>query len=375
MGNLFVLLVIAGCAAYQYFKGTFVKSYAAVITFICASVVAFGYFELLANVMIGREILVPWAACLSFVVLFILAFAILQTVASLLTHLPVDLGFLPERIGRVVFGILLGLVVSGLLLTAAAMAPISAKYPYQRFDTTNPDPENPSGVLLNADGFAAGWFSVISSGSFSGKRSFAVLHPGFLNQLFLNRHEIDNGASIISVPEAISIPPKAVWQAPEDLKDMGGQPLQPKSGHNLTIVRMELSSGAFTLSQLRVICKQKDDKGPFAGKGQNIYSVGYMEAGNRLQMKKLTDRIEINGLKKIDFAFYVPDGFVPVLAEFKQNNVVELPAPAAADQVYDAVPFTPAPPPAALESAVRTNTASPAAANQPRDANNPNSLK
>ena len=188
MSSLLVVLIILGCAAYQYRKGTLVKSFAVVITSICAGVVAFGYFELLANVFISREILAPWAHPLSFMLLFILAFAVLQTIAVQLTRQPVDLGFLPERIGRVVCGIFLGLIVSGLLLTAAAMAPIPAKYPYQRFDETIPDFEKkPSKVLLNADGFVTGCFSIISSGSFSGKKSFATLHPAFLDQLFLNR--------------------------------------------------------------------------------------------------------------------------------------------------------------------------------------------
>ena len=187
MGSLLVVLIILGCVAYQYLKGTLVKSFVVVITSICASVVAFGYFELLANVFISREIFVLWAYPLSFALLFILAFAVLQTIAAQLTRRPIDLGLLPERIGRVVCGIFLGLIVSGLLLTVAAMAPISPKYPYQRFDETSPDPENPGKVLLNADGFATGWFSIVSSGSFSGKRSFATLHPAFLDKLFLNR--------------------------------------------------------------------------------------------------------------------------------------------------------------------------------------------
>lgn len=354
MGSLLVVLVILGSVAYQYLKGTLVKSFAVVITSICASVVAFGYFELLAKVFINNDILVPWAYTLSFALLFILAFAVLQTIAVQLIRQPIDFGLLPERIGRVICGIFLGLILSGLLLTAVAMAPISVKYPYQRFDQTSPDPENPRRVLLNADSFATGWFSIISSGSFSGKRSFAVLHPAFLNQLFLNRHEIDNGVPIITSPIAVEISRKAVWPAPEGLKDSDGKPVQPKSGYALTIVRVEINNqaikrgGIFTPSQLRVVCKQKNgDKDQLAGKGKNIYPVGYLKMANELQIKKLTDHIEIihsdldnTGVKKIDFAFYVPDGFVPVLVEFKQNSINQLPPPVTADQAPPAVPFT-----------------------------------
>ncbi len=353
MGSLLIVLIILGCAAYQYLKGTLVKSFAAVIISICAGIVAFGYFELLANVFISREILVLWAQSLSFALLFILAFAGLQTIAVQLTRRSIDLGFLPERIGRVVCGIFLGLIVSGLLLTAAAMAPISTKYPYQRFDANEPNAEKPNKVLFNADGFATGWFSIISSGSFSGERSFATLHPAFLDQVFLNRHEIADGISIITSSEAIEIPKKkAVWPAPEDLKDSNGRPILPKSGHNLTIVRLGITKkaiedGAFTLSQLRVVCKQQDDdKAPLAGKGKNIYPIGYLKTAGELQIKKLTDHIEIKRsdfkgkVKEIDFAFYVPDGFVPLLVEFKQNSINQLPPPVTADQAPPAIPFT-----------------------------------
>ena len=356
MGSLFVVLIILGCVAYLYLKGTFVKSFVLVITAICASVVAFGYFELLANILIDKKILMPWADSLSFILLFILAFAILQTIAGQLTRRKVDLGLLPERIGRIICGIFLGLIVSGLLLAAAAMAPISPKYPYQRFDETRPDLENPGKVLLNADGFATGWFSIVSGGSFSGKKSFATLHPAFLDQLFLNRCAINNGVSSVTSPDAIEVPRIAVWPAPEGLKGSDGKPIQPESGHNLTIVRVEITiqavkakgGGAFTPSQLRLVCKQNSDakQGSLAGRGENIYPIGYMKTVDELQMKKLTDRIEIgysdldnNGVKSIDFAFYIPDGLVPILVEFKQNCIKQLPAPVSADKAPPIMPF------------------------------------
>ncbi len=379
MGSLFVVLIILGCVAYQYLKGTLVKSFVVVIISICASVVAFGYFELLANFLISRKILKPWAHPLSFVMLFIVAFAVLQAIAAQLTRRPVDFGLLPERIGRVIFGIFLGLIVSGLLLTAVAMAPISPKYPYQRFDQASPDPENPNGVLLNADGFTAGWFSIVSSGSFSGKRSFAVLHPAFLDQLFLNRHEVNNNVSIVTSPEVIEIPNKAVWPAPEELKDTNGNPVLPKSGHTLTIIRIGITTrikdewGRFTPSQLRVICKQDDGRGPLAGKGENIYPVGYMKTKNELQIKKLNDRIEIekddfvSRVKEVDFAFYVPNGFKPVLVEFKQNYIGQLPPPVSAEQAPPIVPFVRQPEPAAPVNASETPVERPSSPTPPNE--------
>jgi len=357
MVDLVVVLIVLGCAALLYLKGTLVKAFATLIIAVCASVVAFGYFELLANVFIGRELLIPWAQPLAFALLFILTFAVLQTAALRLIRQPVDLGLWPERIGRVVCGIFLGLFLSGLLLTALAMAPIPNKYPYQRFDQRYPDAEHPDKVLLNPDGLATGLFGMISSGSLSGKRSFATLHPAFIDQAFLNRHNIADNVPLITTSQAIAVPRKnAAWRAPERIKDSDGNPVSPKSGHNLMFVRVGIrksaaeEAGTFTFSQLRLICKQKAyDKSPLAGKGQNIYPIGYLTAPDTLKTQRLSDVVRVsrsdfapNEMEKwIDFAFYVPAGFVPVLIEFKQNSIAEVPPPVTAEQAPPPIPFVP----------------------------------
>lgn len=366
MAGLVVVLIILGCVAYQYLKGTLVKAFATIIITICASVVAFGYFELLANVFVSRSdnsrflSIVPWAQSLCFVLLFVLTFGILHIIAALLTRRPVDLGLYAERIGRVVCGIFLGLILSGLLLTALAMSPLPNKYPYQRFDQTSPDTERPDKVLLNADGFATGWFSIISRGSFSGKKSFATLHPNFIDQLFLNRHNVADDVSIVTSSQAIEVPrireTPPYWLAPEDTKDSDGNPLQ-KSRHNLTIVRVGIkrsslktdaivNGGTFTLSQLRLICTQQPyAENPLAGKGKNVYPIGYVTTDGQIQKKRLTDQIKLkrddfdDRAKWIDFAFYVPDNFRPVLIEFKQNSIAELPPPVGSDQAPPPIPF------------------------------------
>ena len=357
MASLLVVLIISGCAVYQYFKGTFVKAFATLIIAISASIVAFGYFEVLANVFVSRggnsrvPSLVPWAQPLCFALLFIVVFGALQTLVTLLTRKPVDMGFLPERIGRVACGMFLGLTLSGILLTFLVMAPLPNNYPYQRFDQPKPDTEKPNKVLLNADGFVTGWFSIVSGGSFSGKKSFATLHPNFLDQVFLNRHSAADDVSIITSSQAIGIPKKAVWPAPQGLKDSNGQPVPLKTGHNLTIVRVGIKksalrdAGKFTLSQLRLICKPKGyTKDPLTGKGRNVYPIGYLKAADQIEISSKIqierDDFESDALEKeIDFVFRVPNDSEPVLVEFKLNNIVQIPRSAivSADQ---------APPPA-----------------------------
>ena len=367
---LIVLLIIAGCVAYQYLKGTLVKAFATLIAVICAGIVAFAYFEALANVFISRGdsgsmvTIAPWAQMLSFILLFVLVFALLQTAIEFLTRQPVDLGFWPERVGRVVFGMLAGLILSGLLLTALAMAPLPNQYPYPRFDQRRPAPENPEKAFPNADGLATGLFSTISTGSFSSGRSFATLHADFIDQLRLNRLNADTGVSIVTPSPAIDVPRKnAAWLAPQGLRDSQGNPLKPKGGHNLIFVRVgiradalkatpSINGGKFTLSQLRLLCKEKSkltDGKPLAGKAKNVYPVGYLSAANRIETKRLNDVITLTRddflgnarQKHIDFAFYVPGGFVPVLLQFKQNSIAQISEPVTADQAPTPIPFIP----------------------------------
>jgi hypothetical protein len=274
----------------------------------------------------------------------------MQTGLMFLTHnRPVDLGFLPERIGRVVCGILLGLLLSGFLLTALGMAPLPNNYPYQRFDGKR------NKVLLNADGFVTGLFSIISKGSLSGKRSFATIHPDFLDQIHLNR--MISGSSILtSKSPAISLPKPtepAVWPAPQNLNEQINQivsdlnrqgKLKDESTNKLMsmpglfsndyqakIVRIginknaiksaqpKITAGTFILPQLKLICKRQgygDD--PLAGTGINVYPIGHLKAADQIQVSteiKLDSKKDFQGTareKWIDFVFCIPRDYDPV---------------------------------------------------------------
>jgi hypothetical protein len=392
MASLAVVLIILGCAAIQFFKGTVVRAFATAIAVVCAGMVAFGFFEVLANVFISRgddsryASLVPWAQTLCFLLLFVLTFAILQTGVTFLTSHPVDLGFLPERIGRVICGLLTGLLASGLILTAFEMAPLPLAYPYQRFDPAQLDVKRPQGVLLRADSLATGLFRFLSSGSFSSKRSFATLHPDYLDQLFLNRLlATGEVGTVSSTAPAIQVPKPAVWPASQaiaqqvdafvsELRTRGGKiaieqggasvslPVSPESGYVPTIVRVgvksnslkanaNLSGGVFTPSQLRVICKRKGYIGdPLAGDGINVYPIGYLAAADKLQIapkiQVASSDFEQNAsTKEIDFVFCIPNGFEPVLVQLKLNSVVEIPRSAIvpADQAPAPAFFSPSP--------------------------------
>jgi len=343
MASIAVLLIMAGCAAYQYLKGTFTRAFATFMAALCASIVAFAWFEQLADLLIQQETLTDWAQPICFMVLFIVTFAVLQTIATTLTRGPIDLGVMAERAGRIVLGLFLGLILSGMLLTAAAMAPMSNNYPYQRFEPARPDTQNPQKPLLNPDGFITRWFGIISNGSLSSGKSFAVLHAGFLDQLFLNRLAIDKNIPVLAGSTTIELPPKAaVWPAPEGLKDSKGAPLSSKTGCDLIMARLGLTAktGPFTVGQLRLICKQKDDKKRLQGNATNVYPIGYLRSPGQLQLKGLADQIKPDAQTRwIDFAFYVPAGLEPVAVALKANAIAEVPPLVSADQEPKPMPF------------------------------------
>jgi len=387
IGSLVVVAVVLGCPALLYFKGTVVKAFAAIVVAIVSGMVAFGFFEALANVIISRGeegfllSMAPWAQAISFTLIFVVVFALLQTLAIYLLKNPVDLGHLPECIGRIACGIVLGFIVSGFLLTALAMGPLSLDYPYQRFDPTSLKPDNPKGTLLGADGFATGLFAMVSKGSFSGKRSFATIHPNYLDQLFFNRLINTDTTSIVSNKfPAISISRKAaVWPAPKAiaekadglisdlrtrsgaLKDAQGKsvpvPVSAKGSYDVTIVRVgilksairmdaKINGGAFTPSQLRLICKRKGSgQARLAGEAVNVYPVGYLKTANDIGIAaeiKVTS--EGGGTERpIDFVFCVPSGHEPVVVEYKLNSIVEIaPGAIVTDSASDKIPKEPA---------------------------------
>jgi len=400
MASLAVVIIILGCAALQYFKGTFVKAFAMIIIAIISSVVAFGYFEMLANLIIsqGNEgsllSLVPWAQMLCFILLFIVTFGILQTGAIYLIRHPVDFGFWPECIGRVVCGIILGFFTSGLLLIALQMAPLPLSYPYERFDPARLNPDNPSGVLLNADGFATGLFGLISNGSLSGKNSFQSLHPNYLDQLFFNRF-LGDTPSVSGIWPAIEVPKPGVWPASQAVKEQADKfvselrtrsgkvayepsgksvalPISTKDTYNPTIVRVGIKKGAlhrhasinggvFTPSQLRLICTRS------GGQAVNAYPIGYLKSKGEI---RISPEIELNfgdiegNVRYIDFVFCVPSGYEPTLVGFKLNSIVEIPTGAivSADQAPEVVPFTPS----TSKPQSSSNKQRPAAQSQPQ---------
>jgi len=354
--SLVTLLVMVGCTVFCYFKGTLYKSFLMIITAVLASTVAFGYFELLAGLLLGRGIdsaIASWSYLIGYLLLFVIAFAVFQALLEKLADKGVQLGLYPERIGRPVCGLVLGLIVAGSLINAAAMAPISG-VPYKRFEGASVQPDRLSKPFLSAEDFTAGWASILSKGCFSKGKSMAVFHPDFVTEQFINKVGAASDVSTLSSPGVLQIPPKnAVWRLPENITETGGRALSGESGKSFYVVRAGLRKNAelvspFTFSQLRVVCKKENAAAnPLSGKGINTYPYGYIKTRNSLErVDSLGETLNIEQsvsqgpVKQIDLVYQIPRGYIPVLFAFKKNVVSQLPQPVDFEKVGQLEPYS-----------------------------------
>ena len=359
MAALVILLIVAGCVAFEFLKGTCVKAFANLIAVVCSVATAFGFFEVLGNVIIARldvrdnAAVISWVMPLCFLIIAALVFAIFETIIIQIMKKPVDFGDLPEKIGRCCFGLITGLVTAGAVLTVVAMMPLPSQYPYPRFDKNNPDVQNPSKVLLNIDGFTTGWANMMSKGSFSSGKSLAFMHANFLDTAFITRSTDDEifdftSKSVLEIPRK-----KAVWSAPENLKDTEENDLTAKTGNSFVIVRMGIKKSIlsetkrFTASQVRLIGKSDLDSTPAPqGKGRTFFPAGYMENSEQAKVVKLYEAIIIDAAKIpgktkwIDFLFEIPRDYKPEMIQFKQNNAAMLPAMTATEQAPEIISFS-----------------------------------
>ena len=356
MVSLAMLVIMAGCAAFLFLKGTLVQGITMIFNALIAGFVAFGFFEFAANYLVKYSPgIAVWAPMICFLLLYILVFAILQAVAMQISKEKPDFGVLPEQIGRPVTGVILGYIFAGHLLVAVAMAPIPSQYPYSRFDDSRPDPSSPKKALLSPDGFVTGLFGTVSTGSFAAfgeSTSFAMLHAGFVDQLHLNRLA-GKEVPLMTGKPALDVPRKdGVWEASENLRDAEGKAIASEAGKTLMLVRVGIRKSAFpdaskfTLAQFRLVCGAKTGADrPLGTKGEAVYPIGYIGSDGRLETKRLADVISIDVEKvsgdklMIDLAFQVPTNRIPVLIEFKRNNIAHLSKPAAVEDAPQPIPF------------------------------------
>ncbi len=362
---ILILIIVLLSVAHFYLKSGALVSFATFAAAVFGVIVAFTYYEPLTNMLLSRGYGLQWAAAGIYVVLFVLTFAVIRTAADFMFGQDVELGNVITKMTAIVCGIVTGLIISGVVLVALAMAPISAKWPYARLGdgesaVTVANLGSPSKPMIRADGIVTGLFDWISRGSLSSKKSFAVYHTDFLNQVHLNNYKAKKKVYTVAGKSAVSVPKKGVRKLDGD-------------NDNLTVVRMEVKNAdvkkggargaegdvTFTLGQIRLICKPKGQTDT-RGSATAVYPEGRVVSrrtadkeadkkdltgamsGRVLEKRSLDEIIKLDREEfkigsrsvdaRVDLAFKVPSGMEGVLLEFKQNVAVNVPASVPASE-------------------------------------------
>ncbi len=355
--NLAIIIIILGVAAHHYLKSTAVKAFILFMSSMLGLVAAFNFFEILGDFILGLGYGGAAVQCGAFVILFIASFALVRTVCDKLYTQEIIFGDWPDKGIRVGLAFLTGIILSGALLTAVALLPIPGNWPYERYEKDNITIEQPGSVLFKPDAVVSKLFGWMSYGGLSGEKSFKVVHPEFINKVYLNRHNLSEGVGILAGSDAVKI--QSAWM-PSSLTDAAtGGPLSVEIKHQPIILRADFKKDAietiggfgedgefkFSMSQLFLICKDKSETKDLTGAAMLVMPVGYIKTDNIVQRKKLSDVIALNrsdfvsGAKSIDMVFNIPQNSLPILLEFKQDSAASVPKLASQEDIPEAMSF------------------------------------
>jgi len=343
-----IIIIILLTMAYFYLKSPLLTSIVTVFAAIIAVLVAFNFYEAVAEQLLSRGHGGQWAQPICFLLLFVITLVLLRAICDQIVGAGIEFGSIPKLVMAVICGFIVGFIISGALIVVLTMSPLSPSMPYERFPIEGVKLDNTGRVRshksLMADSFVCGLFSFASKGSLSSKKSFGVYHADFLDQLHINRRnagEERGGVPIITGKKSIIVPSKNGMRVTEDEFTIVRVGVKPgpikKDGAGLGTSSISLTPG-----QIRLVCKKKAEAADTRGSAIAIYPLRYQWAGMEVRGRQdedpkvdLDEKIALDSKQFIekaagkaawmDFSFKVPSGYQGTLLEFRNNAVVKLP--------------------------------------------------
>jgi hypothetical protein len=334
---IIVLLITILCVAKFHLKNGALNSFATAIAAIVALIIAFGFYEILGGLLLSKGVLPLKINGAIFLILFSVSFAILHVLNKTLVGSDIEFGKLVNIIASVIFGIVTGLIISGCVLVGINLASLPSKLSYKRFDNNIARGTMvPRKSFLGTDDLVANLFGWVSQGSMSGKKSFALYHPNFNNQIHLNNRLLGKKAMPVSGPKAVNIPKFGVRKKEID----GGKPY--------TAIRVEINGAAidkggatdkdgnfkFAPFQIGLICQVGDgpEKNVLYPESIDIYAAdqsvqNITELGEIIWLER-ESFITAGGKRLVvmDIAFNIPSSVKPLLLAFKNTSITAVPA-------------------------------------------------
>ena len=345
LASIGVVIIIVLYVAYFYLKCSVLTSFATVAAAVFSLVLAFNYYEPVADMLISRGRGGEWAQAGCFASLFIVAFVLIRTCADTVVGANIEFGSVITSLTAVISGAITGILVSGVLLLTVGMAPTSPKLPYSRFASEGAlslsDLSSPKKSLLNTDGIVTNLFSWISNGSLSNDKNFDVYHADFIDQLHVNNFKLSEGVNAIVSKDAVIIPKAGVRRRDIDNRMIVRIGIK---GNSIEDGGAKSKDGelSFTPSQIRLVCTRGD-------KVVTIYPKEYIIKGKpKQEVSNLAEAIiisprELEILEQygrgvwVDLAFEVGKGMKTEFLQFKTNALVEVPKPVTGEESEEKV--------------------------------------
>jgi len=348
--NLLILVFLIAMIVVWAHYGLF-SSFLHLCLVIVAGALSIGLWEPLAQgLLMGRMPHYAWAVgLLAPLVLMLIGFHLVQ---DRLVGVSVQFPDIANKIGGAVFGLIAGMLTAGLVVIGVGFTAMPAKVlGHQKFTIlgTGPvDTQQTKSLWVPVDGFAAGFFGMLSTGSFSTGSPLAVYRPQVADLAQLHRLRVDPHSAPSLMPGLVSIEamyehPTHIPAMPQALADGLGPQFEDKAGQ-LVVIRTRWqrhdSAGLpfdtdrtlrVVPSQVRLVTVKRSGSGytdarlvqpvAFTGKSDTDHLQAYFHPID-------TDRATafgFNDREDITFAFLAEQGRVPL---FLMIRGVRFPLPA-----------------------------------------------
>ncbi len=331
------VIVLAGIAAlYAVKKESLITTLATIFACVIAGIIAFSFFEqLTARFSEPESSLLAWRPALFFLILFAVPFIIFKAIINVSINETVEFNARIEQIGRIVFGVVLGFLISGFILASLAIAPLKMSLPYARFDEKNLTPDSPDALAVGSDMFVTGLFKMVSGGSLGGEKSFATLHPNFIDQSYINRLKIQK-VKAYTGKNTLKTPEENGYKILDKLIYPDGKSVKVSAGHNLVAVTAGIAkrdrrhSVPLNFSQIRLICKYPDsDDNEFQAQTYSYYPIAELTSSGKAKPVSLTARLELpkksdGDILWVDLVFAIQTDSEPIFVQVKQNEIARV---------------------------------------------------
>ena len=349
-----VILIVVGLTYMHFLQGAFTSA----ISFTCAlaaTLVAFGYYENVVNMM-AQSGFADYAAGMSIILLFTITYAVLRVLADILVPGNISLQLYVEKAGAVLFGVLAAMMAAGTFAIALQLMPFGPTIwgfaPYEVrdrdvrvpaalvgrnrgsdafvFEESAADKFDgaPASLLLPADGLVLSLVKLSSEGSFSGGQSFTTVHPDLPTEAFMSRLGAEHSGKhvIFNTTKTTAATLEGIYTLPSvpTFLDTEVAEIRP-SAANLTyklsandrLVVFRVGFGEPPADKDGVV-RLTPAAARLVISGETYHPIGTMEGASFVGLNRVDDVIGVNpagGNREVDLVYALPKATADALSK------------------------------------------------------------